>query len=40
MCVLFFEMATKLLGQIVVKLFGPTDLMMGMLDISFGLGAP
>jgi hypothetical protein len=39
LCVLFFQMATKLLGQI-VKLFGPNYLMKGMLGISFGLRTP
>ena len=38
LCV-FFQTATRLLGQIVIKLFGPNYLINGMLYISFGLGA-
>ena len=36
----YFQTFTELLGQIAIKLFGPNDLKMEVLDISFGLGAP
>lgn len=40
LCTLFFQMTTKMLRQIAVKLCGPNYLMKRMLGISFGLGAP
>ena len=35
LCVLFFQMATKLLGQIVIKLFGPNYLTTGSVRYFF-----
>lgn len=39
--VLFFQMATKMLGRIVTKLFGPNYVINGSVRyFPFGLGAP
>jgi hypothetical protein len=40
LCVFFFQMITKLLGQIVIKLFWPNYLIKEVLNICLGLGVP